>query len=438
MPADIEACVAALSGKEGVDNPHALCNWMRSEKRGFFGSRSPDDPKEIAAAIKDYNGGAREQRQTVSERFRLTEAVHTGQVPADNVIREGDSITLRGVKLIGTKSRNPPPHDNEYPRETREALRKLMEGHTVRVDHAIVGPGGMSRSYKDRMGYTHNVRVEEDGNYGDWTFPSRHALAETAVWDALHSHRGCGFSIDGDGKKRRQDGRTIVESEGLSLYSIDLVDTPATTGGFWESERRTMLSTVGRIIEALKYRRPGYVRALREQVEAGVMTPEMPMEEPAEPMEPEPEEAADHEQAILDAAVAVLKDAALTAAEKIKKIKVLLKMTGNSMGGEEEEMEGETMEQRRTRRGNLLEHLLDRCAESGLVPSKTLRRACVSCKNTTEVDELIREQQTHTAQRPRSAGPPASGSAVREQQRGGAAAIPEDTKALGRWLTTPG
>jgi hypothetical protein len=409
---------------------------MKSHGRGYFAKHSPDDSREIEAAVKDYNGQTKEQ--AVRERSRLTERQHTGPLPADRIERTGDSVTLKGVKLCGERSRNSPPNNNEYPSSARESLVRLLEGQRVRVNHARPGPGGAERTYQDGMGYLHQCVNGADGAYGDWTFPARHPLAEQVVWDAQHAPHGVGFSIDGDGRKRREGGRVIVESVD-HLYSIDLVDTPATVGGFWESERRTMqLSTVGRILELLKYRRPGYARALREQVEAGVMTPEMPMEEPAEPMEPEPEEAADHEQAILDAAVAVLKDAALTAAEKIKKIKVLLKMTGNGMGGEEEEMEGETMEQRRVRRGNLLEHLLDRCAESGLVPSKTLRRATTSCRNTTEVDELIREQQTHTAQRPRSAGPPASGSAVREQQRGGAAAIPEETRALGRWLTTPG
>ena len=365
--------------------------------------------------------------------------MHSGRIPAERVIRTEDAITLKGVKVIGEKSRNAPPNNNEYPSTTREGLLKLLEGHAVHVNHLRPGPGGGERQYQDRMGYLHGARNEGDGAYSDWTFSPKHPLAEQVVWDAMHAPEGVGFSIDGDGKKRRDGGRVIVESVDR-LYSIDLVDGPATVSGFWESERRTMLSTAQRITETLKASRPGYSRGLREAVESGVLTPDTPMDEPAAPTEA-PAEGADHEQAILDAAVAVLKDDSLSVGEKLAKIKKLLALTEGGGGTDTGGGNGgsaETTEQARRRQGNLLEHLLDRCAEVGVVPSRTLRRAASTCQNAAEVDELLREEQQRTPRSgPRSAGPPPPRERVREQASGQGNDIPADAKGFARWLSTP-
>jgi hypothetical protein len=57
MPEDIEACVKALEGKEGVSEPYALCNWMKSEGKGYFAHGEAFD---VGAAAREF---ADQQRQ---------------------------------------------------------------------------------------------------------------------------------------------------------------------------------------------------------------------------------------------------------------------------------------------------------------------------------------------------------------------------------------
>src|SRR5688572_24930413 len=71
---------------------------------------------------------------------------------------------IRGVRLLGEKSANPPPFNHVYPRATREAARPLLEGAKVNVDHGPRGQGE-PRSVRDSvgMGYVKNVRETGSG-----------------------------------------------------------------------------------------------------------------------------------------------------------------------------------------------------------------------------------------------------------------------------------
>ena len=259
--------------------------------------------------------------------------------PVEDIVRANGTVTIKGVKLLGEKSRNPPPYNHEYPRSTREAAIGILEGMGVFVDHGP-RPGGrdasMERSYRDRMGVVRKVRESGTGLFADWSFPEAHLLCEQAIWDAVNAPQNLGFSIRGQGNKRREGRRVIVES--LELESVDLVSRPATTGGLREGRndprRRTM--RLRQLIERLRSRRPGYARALREQAESGVLSDDMPMDEPDAPEGPLPGaggEAADYEQAIRDAAKAVIDDTSLSSAEQITKIKKLLSIIDGGNGG---------------------------------------------------------------------------------------------------------
>src|SRR5205807_7089978 len=50
VPADIEECVSAIGDKPGVDEPYALCNWMKSEGKGYFAAGE----KDISGAVKEF------------------------------------------------------------------------------------------------------------------------------------------------------------------------------------------------------------------------------------------------------------------------------------------------------------------------------------------------------------------------------------------------
>ena len=153
------------------------------------------------------------------------------------------------------------------------------------------------------MGVVKNVRERGDGPSATGISAPPHPLAENVFWDAEHAPRNLGFSIKGPGDKRREGRRVIVES--LELDSVDLVSRPATTGGLREGRVTAMKRKPSEVIEATKAKRPAYARFLREQAEAGVLSPDMGMDEPELPAEELPPEGADHEQAIRDACKAV-------------------------------------------------------------------------------------------------------------------------------------
>jgi hypothetical protein len=146
-------------------------------------------------------------------------------------------------------------------------------------------------------------------------------------------------SITAHGNCVRRGGKEIVES--LSkVVSVDCVAQPATVAGLYESKGTPVKLKIKVLAKRLKESRPGYAKALREMAEAGIMGPDAAMPEPAPaPAEAPPEEpeAADHMQALNDAAHAVLDDGALSPKEKLQKIKEIFKLMG---AGEEKATPG--------------------------------------------------------------------------------------------------
>ncbi len=256
----------------------------------------------------------------MSETFHLLE--YTRADSAVSINREAGII--HRVKVLGEASRNPPPDDNLYPVETRKRAIRVLEGARVCIDHPP-REGNTTRPYGDGNGVLRNVTEGGDGLYADFHFNPKHHLAEQICWDAENCPQHLGFSINGEGKKGRKDGRSLVE-EITHIHSVDLVSKPATTKGLLEG--RHMQTTVKQLMEYLKDRRPGYARALREMAEAGLMSPDAtmdaPMDEPAAGGEP-----ADHEEALkagFKAAIhAIIDDDSLDMNDQMKKIKEILK-----------------------------------------------------------------------------------------------------------------
>ncbi len=370
---------------------------------------------------------------------QLLEFVQGGKPDAADIDRENGCI--RGVKLLGEASRNPPPSNHVYPRSTREAAIPLFEGAAVCVDHPAPDEVSRTRSYRDGMGVIRNVREKGDGLYGDWFFNPKHALAEQVFWDAINSPKGPGFSINGNaGAKRHTDVGMVVESID-SLTSIDLVSRPATTAGLRESQRLPMKMKLRDLIEHLKFTRPGYARGLREVAESGLMTPDQQADAPlgdAPPDAPGDEPGdADHEVALKQgfrgAMLAVIDDDGMDMGGKIAKLKEIMKaqeklMSGakggkggkgaecppgekpdpGAKGGKGDEpppkKDDDAMESLRLQNRAL--HLL---MESGIRPDRVLSKALEGCRTEAEVKELIeagrsRGQTTYNGARSAPAG----------------------------------
>lgn len=197
---------------------------------------------------------------------------------------------IRGVKILGTESRNGRTY---LPEALREAAR-LYEGAKVNVNHPRGNPAA-ARDYQDRMGVLRSVEVRpEAGLFADFHFNPKHALAEQLIWDAEHMPENVGFSHNVQARTARRGDRVVVEAI-TKVQSVDLVADPATTRGLFESTGETPQAVRapaageepdGRLTEAapeddrpaladvslddLKRGRPDLVEAIREEQSAEV------------------------------------------------------------------------------------------------------------------------------------------------------------------------
>lgn len=230
---------------------------------------------------------------------------------------------IKGVKVLGEAG------NAVYPRTTREKAAALIEGARVNIDHAPRTQAGETRSYRDGFGTIKNIHETGDGLRGDYHFPPKHALAEQLFWDAENAPHNLGFSIASRGRSSKvdSDGRQIVEEILFDRHShsIDLVSSPATTRGLFESRKPTMKKKIKAVLEAHYASQPKKLVILREMAEAGLMSPDAEMEAPAEPSG-----ASDAEGALsagFRAAInKVLDDASMDIKAKVKKIKDILTM----------------------------------------------------------------------------------------------------------------
>jgi len=175
---------------------------------------------------------------------------------------------IRGVKILGTESRNGRTY---LPEALREAAR-LYEETKVNVNHPKGDPLG-AREYQDRIGVLRNVTLRSgEGLFADFHFNPKHALAEQLIWDAEHMPENVGFSHNVQARTSRQGDRVVVEAI-TRVQSVDLVADPATTRGLFESRpgRAEPSHREGRdqsdlTVEDLRKRHPDLVEALvREQ-----------------------------------------------------------------------------------------------------------------------------------------------------------------------------
>jgi hypothetical protein len=141
-----------------------------------------------------------------------------------------ESGVLRGVKILGLKSRN----GRSYLPEALKQAAALYENAKVNVNHPKGHPAA-PRDYQDRLGQIRGVELRPgEGLFGDLHFNPKHALAEQLVWDAEHAPENVGFSHNVEARTARRGDEVVVEAI-TRVQSVDLVADPATTRGLFES-----------------------------------------------------------------------------------------------------------------------------------------------------------------------------------------------------------
>lgn len=160
--------------------------------------------------------------------MRLTE--QTAIAPR-RVDREAGLI--EGVRILGPSSKNGRHYS---PRAMAEAAR-LYEGAPVNVDHPA--SERKDRPLAEAFGWIRNVRQEPDGVYGDLHYLKSHPQAELVAEAAERNPNRIGLSHHAEGTVRMDGQRVIVETV-ERVHSVDLVQTPATNAGLFESEGKPM------------------------------------------------------------------------------------------------------------------------------------------------------------------------------------------------------
>lgn len=154
-------------------------------------------------------------------------------------VTEAAQGVLKGVKLLGLRSRNGKNYDTDGVRQT--AISRLS-GARVYVDHPSPENASKTRSYSDAFGFVQEGSVEYragKGYYGTLRWNPSHPLASQFAWDVANTPRNLGMSINGRIKPGRRDAQGDVVVEAIDeIRSVDLVTRPATANGIFESEGR--------------------------------------------------------------------------------------------------------------------------------------------------------------------------------------------------------
>lgn len=150
---------------------------------------------------------------------------------------EAKSNCVKNVKVLGIHSKN----GRVYPLSVmRDALPKY-EGIVVNLDHKPNEP----RSVMDRFGKISNVRLEQDGIYGDLEYNPAHPYAKAFEYFVENQPDAVGLSHAAIAKTRMDHKSGIETVENIAeLESVDLVATAATNKNLFESYTKILESNM--------------------------------------------------------------------------------------------------------------------------------------------------------------------------------------------------
>lgn len=174
-------------------------------------------------------------------------ALHEGGFTGRGEVNRERSL-ISGVKILGLSA---PTKGREYtPQALREAI-PLYEGVRSYIDHQVADGKPKPRSFRDLLGTFEGVHFREgQGLFGNYRYNPKHPDAESMLWWVENNPHGAGMSHDAFGKKVDRNGKQIIESI-TAVNSVDLVASPATTNGFFEStEAEQSVMDLAKLTEA--------------------------------------------------------------------------------------------------------------------------------------------------------------------------------------------
>lgn len=171
-----------------------------------------------------YNTGdnitMRKNKQPFNESCILTES--------DNFSVDVNAGLIKNVKLVGFNSKN----NRVYSRKCLEDALKLYEGAPVNANHV---DSDKEVSIYDRLGKIENVKMTDEGVFGDFKFLKSHPMAERVLEAADKMPELFGFSHRAQGTVKSNKSGPEEVSKISNVLSVDLVSDPATTRSLSEA-----------------------------------------------------------------------------------------------------------------------------------------------------------------------------------------------------------
>jgi hypothetical protein len=162
----------------------------------------------------------RKNKQPFSESCILTES--------DNFSVDVNKGIIQNVKLVGFNSKN----NRVYSRKCLEDALKLYEGAPVNANHV---DSDKEVSIYDRLGKIQNVKMTDQGVFGDFHFLKSHPMAERVLEAADKMPELFGFSHRAQGTVKSNKSGPEEVSKINNVLSVDLVSDPATTRSLHEA-----------------------------------------------------------------------------------------------------------------------------------------------------------------------------------------------------------
>lgn len=157
---------------------------------------------------------------------------------------------IRDVKVLGTKSRN----GHVYSDRAKQDACRILEGAKVNFDHnRSKDPIASERKFIESIGNLRGLYVKPDGVYArEFHVKKSHPNADLLFESAERFPNDFGLSINARGTVNKD--HTIVESI-KDAQSVDIVGSPATTNGLFESvnnqEPRMIRTSIRKLVESM-------------------------------------------------------------------------------------------------------------------------------------------------------------------------------------------
>jgi hypothetical protein len=257
-----------------------------------------------------------------SARETLIETVYSD---SPKVNREAGVVS--GVRILGASSKN----GREYSEAAMQQAATIYEGLGVNVNHPDRKQASMERGVGDGIGWLSGVKYipEQKAVVGDLNILKEHPLAGLLFEAAERNPKRFGLSHNAEGRMGTKGGKRVVESI-ESVRSVDIVQTPATNTGLFESEEP--MKKLREHVEQIDKANPGRAMLLKLLEEDG-MAPIAMAEMPAEASGGESEDQV--KAAFRQMVVAAFDDDKLDTKATLTKIKDILKAYEKLNGGGE-------------------------------------------------------------------------------------------------------